>query len=79
MYRFDVYSQFVYGELGAFWSGEMTWNEGAQTLVVGPVPETTPGAPVSLSLHFDGATLTTVEAVMASGARYHFNATASQL
>jgi hypothetical protein len=67
--------RFVFGDLGAFWSGEMTWNADQQTLVVGPVPETAPGLPVAMSLRFDGAALASVEAVMASGARYQFQAT----
>ena len=47
-------SRFVSGDLGSFWSGEMAWSAGQQTLVVGPVPETAPGLPVAMSLRFDG-------------------------
>ncbi len=68
-------SGFLYGHLGAFWSGEMAWNADQQTLVVGPVPETSPALPVAMSLRFDGTTLASVEAVMASGVRYQFQAT----
>ena len=67
--------RFVFGDLGAFWGGEMSWSAADQTLAVGPVPETAPGLPVALWLHFDGTTLVFVEAAMASGVRYHFRAT----
>ena len=77
-YSLATDSRFVYGELGAFWAGEMSWDADAQTLVVGPVPETAPGLPVALWLRFDGNALMTVEAAMASGAHYHFAAMASQ-
>jgi hypothetical protein len=73
-----VGSGFLFGHLGAFWSGEMAWNADQQMLVVGPVPETAPGLPVAMSLRFDGTALASVEAVMASGARYQFQATPSQ-
>jgi hypothetical protein len=73
----------VPGQLGSFWSGEMAWRADQQTLVVGPVPETAPGLPVAMSLRFDGTApagpaLASVEAVMASGARYQFQATPAQ-
>lgn len=74
-YDFYAGPRFVAGDLGAFWNGEMTWNAAQQTLVVGPVPETAPGSPVAMSLRFDVAGLASVEAVMASGARYQFHAT----
>jgi len=70
-----VESGFLFGHLGAFWSGEMAWSAAQQTLVVGPVPETAPGSPVAMSLRFDGTVLASVEAVMASGVRYQFQAT----
>lgn len=78
MYRFYVYYRYVFGALGSYLSSEMTWNAHEQTLLVGPVPETDPGLPVQLRLHFDGNTLTSVEATMGSGLRYTFQAVASQ-
>ncbi len=77
-YKLSVLDRFVSGDLGAYWDGEMNWRADEQTLVVGPVPETAPGLPVALWLRFDGATLASVEAAMASGTRYQFHATASQ-
>jgi hypothetical protein len=74
-YRLTVGSEAVAGQLGSFWSGEISWSAGEQTLVAGPVPETAPGLPVAMSLHFDAAALGSVEAVMASGVRYQFRAT----
>jgi len=76
-YAFAIGGGYVWGDLGAFWSHEIRWNDADQTIVAGPVPETAPGVPVSLTLHFagDGGTvLTSVEAVMASGVRYPFQA-----
>jgi hypothetical protein len=72
-------THFVSGDLGSFWSGEMSWNAAEQTLLVGPVPETAPGLPVALRLRFDGTGLASVEATMAAGLRYHFQATAAPL
>jgi hypothetical protein len=66
---------FVSGDLGAFWAGEMSWRADEQTMVVGPVPETSPGLPVALWLRLDGAALVSVEAATASGIHYHFAAT----
>jgi hypothetical protein len=77
-YRLDVDAHFVFGELGPFWAEEMEWREAEQTMVTGPVPATTPGLPVALALHHDGTRLASVEATMASGIRYHFQATATQ-
>ena len=78
-YRLVVVSSgFLFGHLGAFWSGEMAWNAAQQTLVVGPVPETAPGLPVAMSLRFDGTALASVEAVMAFGTRYQFQAAPRQ-
>jgi hypothetical protein len=74
-YMLGVADQYVAGDLGAFWSGEMSWNAAEQTLTTGPVPETAPSLPVALSLRFDGATLVSVEATMVSGVRYDFQAT----
>ncbi len=78
MYRLNVHYRSVSGDLGSFWSGEMTWNAGEQTLVVGPVPETDSSRPVEMRLHFDGNTLTSVDAMMGSGVKYIFEAVASQ-
>ena len=77
-YDLGVDFRSVAGDLGAFWSGEMAWNAGQRTLVVGPVPETAPGLPVAMSLRFNETALASVEAVMASGARYQFQATPRQ-
>ena len=77
-YRLSVLNRFVTGDLGAYWDREISWRADEQTLVVGPVPETAPGLPIALWLRFDGSTLTSVEAAMASGLHYRFNATASQ-
>ena len=74
VYRMNVNDRFVSGELGPFWSPEMSWRADAQTLTAGPVPETAPGLPVALSLQVDGSTVVSVEARMASGLRYHFQA-----
>jgi hypothetical protein len=76
-YRLNVGHEFVSGEVGAFWAGEISWSADEQTLAAGPVPETAPGLPVALRLRFDGTALASVEAVMASGLRYQFQATAS--
>lgn len=78
MHRVHIGSGFVFGALGSYWAGEMTWSADQQTLVVGPVPETAPGLPVQLRLHFAADTLTSVEATMASGLRYTFQAVAAQ-
>lgn len=78
IYGLSVLDRFVSGDLGVYWDREMSWHADEQTLVVGPVPETAPGLPVALWLHFDGSTLASVEAAMASGVRYRFVATASQ-
>jgi hypothetical protein len=74
VYQMSINERFVYGELGPFWSEEMSWRADAQTLAAGPVPETAPGLPVALSIQFDGSTVVSVEATMASGIRYHFQA-----
>jgi hypothetical protein len=74
VYRMVVSDRFVFGALGSFWSQEMSWHADAQTLAAGPVPETAPGLPVALSIQADGPTVVSVEATMASGVRYHFQA-----
>lgn len=69
--RIDLlgYGQFraVAGTLGAFWESEMTWNEAEQTLVAGPVPETSPELPTQLTLRFQSTTPVSVDAVFPSG------------
>jgi len=60
------------GDLGAFWAGEMVWNEEETTLVVGPVPETVADLPVRLELRFNGVWLQSVLAVMPSERSYTF-------
>lgn len=62
------------GDLGAFWGGEMAWDDAAQTLSIGPVPETKPELPVAVSLVFEDTTLVTVQATLASGEKYAFDA-----
>jgi hypothetical protein len=64
----------VWGDLGPFWGGEMSWLADEETLVVGPVPVTDPSFPIALRLDFQGVVLRSVEAEMASGARYLFAA-----
>ena len=71
----DPKGGFVFGTLGAFWQDEMTWNEAEQTLSVGPVPETVPGLPTQLLLHFEGVSLQAVEASRADGKLLSFAAT----
>lgn len=73
-YRFHISSD-LGGDLGAFDASEATWDAATQVLAVGPVPETVPTLPVALRVQFDGRVVTTVEATMASGATYHFQAT----
>jgi hypothetical protein len=77
VYRFLISGPLplVWGDLGPFWSGEMSWLADEETLVVGPVPVTDPAFPIGLRLHFEAVVLTSVEADMASGARYSFHAT----
>jgi hypothetical protein len=69
--RIDIlgYGQFraLAGTLGAFWESEMTWNEAEQTLVAGPVPETSPELPTQLTLRFQSTALVSVDAVFPSG------------
>jgi hypothetical protein len=60
------------GDLGAFWAGEMVWNEEEATLVVGPVPETVADLPVRLELRFNEVRLQSVVAVMPSERSYTF-------
>jgi hypothetical protein len=52
----------------------MTWQEGEQTLIVGPVPATDPAYPIGLRLRFEDVVLSAVEAQMPSGDRYLFSA-----
>jgi hypothetical protein len=56
----------VYGALGAFWHTELTWNEAAQTLTAGPVPQTDPRLPIELELRFENETLANVTALLPS-------------
>jgi hypothetical protein len=55
------------GTLGAFWESEMTWNEAEQTLVAGPVAETSPELPTQLTLRFQSTAPVSVDAVFPSG------------
>jgi hypothetical protein len=74
MHWLSLGAGFVWSTLGAFWSAEISWRDADQTMLAGPVPETAPGIPVALALHFEGRALTCVEASMASGLVYHFQA-----
>jgi hypothetical protein len=60
----------LFGDLGPFWAGEMTWLESESTLEVGPVPPTAPELPIALRLRFAGDVLMTCEATFASGSTY---------
>src|ERR1700690_2936371 len=64
----------IYGDLGAFWMTEMSWQEQSQALQVGPVPATDPSLPVGLNLRFNGTVLNEVVATAPSGATYLFAA-----
>jgi hypothetical protein len=55
------------GDLGAFWEGELTWNDSDETLIAGPVPETDPELPTELHLRFEGRVLIEVVATLPSG------------
>ena len=56
----------VYGDLGSFWEGELSWNEAEQTLTAGPVPETHPELPTELRLRFEDTLLLEVGATFPS-------------
>jgi len=62
------------GDLGAFWSSEMTRPDPDGPLAVGPVPMTTPELPVSLTIAMHGEAFPEVEAVTGSGHHYTFTA-----
>lgn len=64
----------VLGTLGAFWAGEMRWNDAESFLEIGPVSETVPRIPVHLRLHFDASTLQSVEATLSGGELQRFSA-----
>jgi hypothetical protein len=68
------------GGLGAFGGADLhVTTEGGRTtmIVAGPVPETAPTLPTTVTLHFADGLLTTVEARTSSGATYSFRATRS--
>jgi hypothetical protein len=77
-YHLSIGIDTLFGELGSFWGGEIAWHAADQTMTVGPVPETKPGLPVALKMQFADLTLTSVEATMASGTRYQFQASVFQ-
>ena len=58
---------FVFGDLGSFWDGELSWDESSETLLAGPVPETHPDLPIELRLSFTGTELPEVVATLPSG------------
>jgi hypothetical protein len=75
-----VFCAGIAGELGAFGGDELqvTSVDGhTTTIVAGPVPETAPGLPTGLTLHFETSILASVEARMPSGATYSFSAVRS--
>lgn len=65
----------LHGALGAFWYSEIFDPGDGSSLRVGPVPETAPGQPTSLDLHFDEGGMVRVEAYTAAGGSYVFTAT----
>jgi hypothetical protein len=67
-------SALIAGDLGAFWGGELSWNDAEETLIAGPVPETDPELPIELRLRFIGGTLVEVEAMLSSGDTGTFSA-----
>jgi hypothetical protein len=75
-----VFCAGIAGDLGSFGGADLhVTTEGARTttIVAGPVPETTPTLPTTVTLHFADGLLTTVEARTPSGATYSFRATRS--
>jgi hypothetical protein len=65
----------LYGDLGPFWEGELSWNEAEQTLRAGPVPETQPDLATELVLHFEDTVLREIAATFPSGETATFTAT----
>jgi hypothetical protein len=61
-------------DFGAFWWGEMTWDEATQTLTVGPVPATDPSFATKLELVFDGTILVELRATYPDEPLYVFSA-----
>jgi hypothetical protein len=75
-----VFCAGIAGDLGAFGGADLhVTTEGGRTttIVAGPVRETTPTPPTTVTLHFADGLLTTVEARTPSGATYSFRATRS--
>jgi hypothetical protein len=69
-YRLNIrtsHEAMLSGDLGAFWEGELTWNDSDETLIAGPVPETDPELPTELHLRFEGRVLIEVVATLPSG------------
>jgi hypothetical protein len=58
---------FVFGDLGSFWEGELSWDESSETLLAGPVVETHPDLPVELRMSFTGTEPLEVVATLPSG------------
>jgi hypothetical protein len=66
------------GDLGSFWTSEISplndSRSGIGSFRVGPVPETDPALPVSLSMDIGAGVFTHVAAVTGSGHAYEFSA-----
>jgi hypothetical protein len=75
-YRLSIRSShevMLSGDLGAFWEGELSWNDNDETLIAGPVPETHPDLPTELHLRFEAETLIDVVATLPSGDKATFS------
>jgi hypothetical protein len=66
------------GDLGSFWISEITRPSADGPLEVGPVAETDPALPVSLSLDIGAGVFTHVTAKTGSGHEYEFSASVTQ-
>jgi hypothetical protein len=72
-----VFCAGIAGDLGAFGGAELqvaTVGGRTTTIIAGPVPETAPTLPTTLTLHFEHSLLVTVDARTPSGATYSFRA-----
>jgi hypothetical protein len=73
-YRLFHFQDGLGGDLGSFWSSEMTDARAGSPLRTGPVSATVPELPISLTLDFGAAGFTGVSATTASGESYQFTA-----
>ena len=62
------------GDLGSFWSNEISAVNEGSPLRVGPVPATSPELPTELEVDFNDTGVTGVTATTASGGVYRFSA-----